>query len=344
MRIAVLYNLDENLDHGDAVDALAVQAVRDCAQAVADACREGGREATLVPAVRDPAELLARLRDERADVVFNLVEALDGDARLEAAAAWVLELAGLPYTGSPPRAMTLALEKPLARAVLAAHGVPVPGGATLVTGGEPLPAALHYPVIVKPAASDASHGITLESVVDSADAARARARWLRATYGQAAVVEEFIAGRELNVSILGEGASAEALPLFEIDFDEDYPAGEPQLVTYISKWGPEDHPEFKGSWSVPAGPLAPELAERVRATALAAYRALGLRDYGRVDIRLHPERGPFVVDVNPNPDISPCAGLNLAAGEAGLTHAQLIERVVRAALERSHAHAPAARR
>lgn len=344
MRIAVLYNPDENLDHGDEADALAVQAVRDCAQAVADACRENGWDATLVSACRDPAALIDRLRAERPDVVFNLVEALDGDARLEAAAAWVLELAGLPYTGSPPRAMTLALEKPVTRAVLAAHGVPVPRGATLVTGDEPALDDLAYPVIVKPAASDASHGIGIDSVVDEPEAARARARWLRATYDQAAVVEEFIDGRELNVSILGEGASATVLPLFEIDFDEDYPAGKPRLVTYISKWGPEDHPEFQGSWSVPVKELAPEVAERVRATALAAYRAIGLQDYGRVDIRLHPERGPFVVDVNPNPDLSPCAGLNLAADEAGLTYAQLIGRVVRAALERSHAHALAARR
>lgn len=338
MRIAVLYNADDNLERAAPADALAVQAVRDCARAVADACRENGWTALELAAPRDPVELVGRLRDARVDVVFNLVEALDGDARLEAAVAWLLELAGLPYTGSPPRAMTLALEKPLARAVLAAQGVPVPAGVTLTRGDEPLD-GLVYPVIVKPAAADASHGIALESVVASEAEARARAAWLRETYEQAAVVEEFIDGRELNVSVLGEGDGAEPLPLFEIDFDEDYPAGAPRLVTFISKWGPEDHPEFNGSWSVPARELPPGAAERVRATALAAYRALGLRDYGRVDIRLHPERGPFVVDVNPNPDISPCAGLNLAADEAGLSHAQLIGRVVRAALERSHAHA-----
>ncbi|MCW8140473.1 MAG: hypothetical protein KIT58_16365 [Planctomycetota bacterium] len=137
MRIAVLYNADDNLERAAPADALAVQAVRDCARAVADACRENGWTALELAAPRDPVELVGRLRDARVDVVFNLVEALDGDARLEAAVAWLLELAGLPYTGSPPRAMTLALEKPLARAVLAAQGVPVPAGVTLTRGDEP---------------------------------------------------------------------------------------------------------------------------------------------------------------------------------------------------------------
>lgn len=342
LRIGVLFNDDDNLEHGDPTDALAVQAVRECARAAAAACRENGWDAVEIPAPRDPLELIARLRDERVDVVFNLVEAVDGDASLEPAVASLLELAGIPYTGSPPRAMTLALEKPITRAVLAALGVPVPAGVTLVRGDESL-AGLRYPVIVKPAASDASHGISLESVVDDEAAARARAAFIRATYGQAAVVEEFIEGRELNVSILGEGEGAEPLPLFEIDFDEDYPTGKPRVVTYVSKWGPEDHPEYQGSWSVPVKDLSPAMAEQVRATALAAFRAIGLRDYGRVDLRLHPERGPFVVDVNPNPDISPCAGLNHAADEGGLTHAQLIGRVVQSALERrKHAHAVAA--
>lgn len=343
LRIGVLYNDDENLQQGDATDQVAVQAVQECARAVAASCRENGWEALLIAAPRDPAELVTRLREERVDVVFNLVEAVGGDARLEAANAYVLELAELPFTGSPPRAMTLALEKPITRAVLAARGVPVPAGAWLERGDEPL-GALRYPVIVKPAASDASHGITLDSVVTSEAAVRARARVLRETYGQAAVVEEFVEGRELNVSIVGEGDGAQALPLFEIDFDEDYPKDKPRVVTYVSKWGPEDHPEYQGSWSVPVKELAPDVADWVRATALAAYRTIGLRDYGRVDIRLHPERGPFVVDVNPNPDISPCAGLNLAAGEAGMTHAQLVGRIVRSALERRHAHATAASR
>lgn len=344
LRIGVLFNEDENLEHGDPADQVAVQAVRDCARAVAESCRENGWDALTLAAPRDPVELVQQLRDERVDLVFNLVEAVGGDARLEAANAFLLELAGLPFTGSPARAMTLSLEKPVTRAVLTSRGVPVPAGAWLEHGDEPL-GALAYPVIVKPAASDASHGISLESVVDSEPAARARARFLRETYGQAAVVEEFIAGRELNVSIVGEGEAAQTLPLFEIDFDEDYPRDKPRVVTYVSKWGPEDHPEYQGSWSVPARELPPNIAEWVRATALAAYRTIGLRDYGRVDLRLHPERGPFVVDVNPNPDISPCAGLNLAAGEAGLTHAQLIGRIVRSALERRpRAHAAAASR
>lgn len=342
LRVGVLFNDDRALAVGEAQDAAAVAAVADCAEAVVQACRENGWQAERIPATRDPRLLLARLEAARPDVVFNLMEGLDGDPHLEPAAAWLLELTGLPYTGSPPRAMQLALEKPVTRAVLAAAGVPVPAGRVLARGDEPLD-DLHLPVIVKPSAEDASHGITLDSVVHTVAAARARAAYVRDAYRQPALVEEFVAGREFNVSVLGAGDACEALPLAEIDFTADWPAGSPQLVTYVSKWGPEEAPEYRGSRTIPARALPPGLAERIRATAIAAYRAIGLRDYGRVDLRVHPERGPFVIDVNPNPDISPCAGLNIAADLAGLTYAQLVARVVTSALERAHAH-PAPRR
>jgi D-alanine-D-alanine ligase len=341
LRVGILFNDDRNLAQGSADDAVAVESVASCADAVAEACRENGWEATRIACPRDPRALLERLADGQVDVVFNLVEALDGDARLEAALGWVLELARVPFTGAPPRAMQLALEKPVTRAVLTAAGVAVPKGRTLERGDEPLD-GLTFPLIVKPAASDASHGIALESVCRTAAEVRARARHVRETYHQASVVEEYIDGRELNVSILGGEDACEVLPLAEIEFTAEYPAGKPRMVSYIAKWGTDADPEFKGSRTVPARELAGDLGDRVRSTALAAYRTIGLRDYGRVDIRLHPTLGPLVIDVNPNPDISPCAGLNIAADLAGLTYAQLIRRVVTAALSRAAA-TPSAR-
>lgn len=341
LRVGVLFNDDRNLEQGEAADAVAVAAVADCADAVVGACRDNGWEAVRVACPRDPRALAERLAAARVDVVFNLVEGLDGDPRLEAALAWVLELLRVPYTGAPPRAMQLALEKPVARAVLAAAGVGVPRGRLLDRGDEPLE-GLTYPVIVKPAAEDASHGIALESVCATEAAARARAAYLRRTYDQAAVVEEFIDGRELNVSILGDGDGCVVLPLAEVSFTAEYPADRPRIVSYVAKWGPETDPEFKGTRTGLARDLPDDVAERVRRTALAAYRAIGLRDYGRVDLRLHPTLGPLVIDVNPNPDISPCAGLNIAADLAGLTYPQLVRRVVTGALRR--APAPAARR
>jgi len=333
VRVLVLYNDDAGLLGDASLDTAAVRDVLDAAHGVAAACRKNGWEVTSVAAPRAPGELLCALSASRPDVVFNLVEALGGDARLEAGLAWLLELAGLPYTGSPPLTLSLALHKPLAKAVLRDHGVPVAEGVLFEHGDEPLPTCAP-PWIVKPSREDASHGISTESVVRTEAAARARARHVIEVYRQSALVEEFVEGREFNVAVLGEGDAARTLPLAEIDFSR-FPAGLPRLVTYAAKWV-DGSPEDMGSVPVQPSGLEPTLAACLESTALAAYRALGLRDYGRVDLRLHPERGPFVLEVNANPDITPGEGLARAAGRSGITYDQLIAGIVYAARARAN--------
>ena len=334
LRLAVLHNADAGLAAGVAADALAVRGVDEAVDGVLQACRVLGHDAVRVPAHEDPRALLDALAAIGADLVVNLVESLRGEARLEAAVAALLELAGLPYTGSPPLALGLALDKPLAKAVLQGNGVPVPRGSVVSHGGEDL-SALRPPLIVKPSREDASHGIATDSVVHDAAAAHARAAWVRTTYRQPALVEEFVAGREFNVSILGDGDEAQVLPLAEIDFT-GFPPGLPPLVTYEAKWVP-DSPQYAGTPAVAARDVAPDTAAAIAATALAAHRVLGVRDYGRVDLRLDAQRGPLVLEVNPNPDLSPGAGLSRAAARAGIDHARLIERIVTAALARARA-------
>jgi D-alanine-D-alanine ligase len=337
MRVAVLSNPDQGLAHGEAIDRIAVQGGDEAARAVAAACRENGWQVVRVAVTKDPAGVIADLGILRPDVVFHLVEAVAGDARLEAASASLLEWVGVPYTGSSPRTLALALEKPLARAQLAAHGVPVPRGVVLELGDEPL-RGLRWPCIVKPAREDASHGISAESVVADEGACRARAMYLRERYAQPALVEEFVDGPEFNVSFLGSGERAEALPLSRIDFS-GFPPGRPPLVTYEAKWVPESA-DYRGTLPSFPDDLDPSLAERVRSVAIAAYRALGVRDYGRVDLRVHREAGPLVLDVNPNPDPSPDAGLARAAAKAGMTYARLVRRIVEDALARAPSPPP----
>jgi D-alanine-D-alanine ligase len=375
LRVAILYNDDQGLAHGEAKDALATQGVLHEAQAVAQACRDNRWEPVAFAVPADPRVLLSALAEARADVVFNLAEAVGGEARLEAAVAWLLEWARIPYTGSGPLALSLALDKPLAKALLASRGVPVARGCVIERTDEPLADAagpLRPPLIVKPAREDASHGIGLDSVVHGEREARARARYILERYRQPALVEEFAGGREFNVSIVGEGTAAVVLPLGEIDFSA-FPAGRPPLVTYEAKWV-EDSPEYRGTPSVAARPMASALEAQVRGVALAAYGALGLRDYGRVDLRLRPaavsmvaegagaenagaeeaggegvgapplrrapsemagDGSPVVLEVNPNPDISPDAGLARAALRAGGTYVQLIARIVEGCLARA---------
>lgn len=330
-RVAVLYNDDRRLAHGEEVDAIAVASVVACAEAIATAVRGNGWEATLVPAARDPGRLVENVRAAGADVVFNLVESIEGEARLEAAVAAVLELAGVSYTGSTPLALALGLEKAHARAVLRAHGVAVAAGALLTRGDEPLPGA-PFPWIVKPSREDASHGITRDSVVTNAAAARACAREIIARYAEPALVEQFLPGREFNLAILGEGDKAEMLAPAEIDFSR-LPEGHPPLVTYEAKWVATSA-AYRGTPSIPARTLTAELRTALGAAALAAYRAIGLRDYGRVDVRLDADGRPVVLEVNPNPDLSPDAGFARAARNTGISYEQLIARIVRAAAAR----------
>jgi D-alanine-D-alanine ligase len=322
MRVAVLFNDDGALAHGEEKDALAVAAVTACADSVARALRGRGHDVVAIAAPEEPGELLAALRAARPDAVFNLVESLRGDATLEASVVALLELSAIPFTGNGALACALSLRKPLAKALLAASGVPVAPGCVLETGEEPLPdpraadPALRcpFPWIVKPAREDASHGISKESVVSDAAAARARARFVIERYRQPALVERFVEGRELNVGMIGPADAPELLPVAEIDFTA-FPAGRPRLVTYESKWV-EGSDDWNGT-PVKDAELAPPLAARIAAVARAAWRALGLRSYGRVDLRLHESEGPFVLEVNPNPDVSPDAGFARAWGRRG---------------------------
>jgi len=331
MRVVVLFNNDGNLSHGSDKDRLAVEGVIACANAIAAACQELGLTASTLAAARDPGTLIASLRATACDLVFNLVESIDGEARLEAAIASVLELARLPYTGSTPQAMTLGLNKPVTKAVLREAGVAVARGALLARADEPLFAA-PFPWIVKPSREDASHGISVESLVDSEAAARRQAGHVIATYAQPAMIEEFLPGREFNISVLGEGASARVLSPAEIDFS-GLPQGHPPLITYEAKWD-EQSAVCRGTPSVAARGLTPQLGRALEETALAAYRIIGLRDYGRIDMRLDGAGRPVVLEVNPNPDLSPDAGLAKAAARSGLTYVQLVGEVIGAARRR----------
>ncbi len=331
-RIALLTSDDATLAHGDPADAPAVAAVHAVARCIEQACLELGWNVTPVCVTRDPQRLLADLERARPDAAFHLAESVGGDARMEAAVAVLLDWIGLPYTGSPPQALMHALDKPVARALLAAHGIPVARGVVLTQGDEPL-LGLAKPWIVKPAREDASHGIHLESVVWDEAAARRRARAVIEQYRQPALVEEFAEGRELSVCLLGPAHAPTPLPIFEIDYS-GFPAGRPKLVTYAAKWHPESD-EYRGTPLIPARDLEPALARRLVETACAAYRALALRGYGRVDLRLTGEGGMIVVEVNPNPDLAPDHEIALAAARAGLSYASLIEWLVDQALGKS---------
>lgn len=309
-------------------EATAIAEVVQTAEAIADALRRRGHDARLLP-LEDHAA--AQIRASHADVIFNLAESFRGSSALEPAIAWLYEVERKAYTGAHASALERCLNKSVTRALLREAGVAVPEGRTIRSADEPLH-ALPYPLFLKPAQEDASHGIDLGSVVHDEAAARARVASLLARFGGAVIAEAWIDGRELNVSILDDGTTLQVLPPAEIDFSA-FPAGAPRVLTYAAKWD-ESSDEYRGSPSV-AATLDDALRARVEATALAAFRALGLRGYGRVDLRVDAAGNPFVIDVNPNPALAPDAGLALAAGRAGVAYEALVERIAGEAFARA---------
>jgi D-alanine-D-alanine ligase len=247
----------------------------------------------------------------------------------------LLDLARIPYTGSGPFALTLALHKHTAKDILRSRGVPTPGAVVFHTPAAPAaPLALRYPLIVKPTREDASVGIASASVVHDAAALEERVRHVLARYQQPVLVEEFVEGREIYVSLLERlDGPPQILPFFEIDFSE-LPADRPRIVSFEGKWV-ESSPEYIGTKPVRCAGLSPEVASRVATVARAAFEALELRDYGRIDIRLAADGTPYVIDVNPNCDLSDLAGgFSRAAKAAGLSYDTLIARLLELALAR----------
>jgi len=339
--VGILASQDRTLAHGEARDRLAVEASGVEVGAVEAACRARGWRTARIAASSDPRRTRAALERYKPDVVFHLAESVGGDARVESLLAGLLDGLGLPYTGSGPKALWAGLHKPIAREKLAAAGVLVPEGFVLENAKSPLPRAFRRKLkarwIVKPSREDASHGISIESVVTGERAVRERAAFVVRTYAQPALVEEFVEGREFNVSILEEASGPRVLPLSEIDFGL-FPKGAPRLVTFASKWM-ESTAEYRGTPSIAARRTAPGLARAIRDSAKAAWKAIGLRGYGRVDLRIAEDGAPRVLDVNPNPDVSPGAGLAKAAERDGLSHADLIARIVETALRRARGRA-----
>ncbi len=276
-----------------------------------------------------PSEILAAVRDHRPSVVFNLCEALGGESRLEVHAAWLLERLGLPFTGSPYHALRHCLYKVEANHILARAGVRVPH--TLrVDHPDAIPSKVAFPVIVKPEREDGSTGIAFESVVHDLPRLRDQVARVVETLKQPAVVQRYIHGRELGVSLLGWPVPR-VLPPGEILFG-GLPQGHPHILTFSSKWDPESI-DWNGTASVPAV-LRPHELRKVAAIGRRAFEVLGLRDYGRVDVRLDERGEPFVIDVNPNCDLGDDGGFALAAGRAGLSYSGFIWEILRGALRR----------
>jgi D-alanine-D-alanine ligase len=280
---------------------------------------------------KDVSALVSGLDDQQPDVIFNLFEGTGDHGQTEAFVAGLLEWKGIPFTGSPFQTLCVARSKHLTKHLLRGAGLPTP--AFLVVDQLPIPeCTLEWPVIVKPATQDASVGLDQGSVVTSQERLVERVAWVLNNYGAPVLVEEFIRGRELNVALI-EAPDLRALPISEVLFVDEDPAFWP-IVTYDAKWKPGSRDYESTPPRYPAE-VSPRLTERLTALTRQAFRLLGCRDYVRCDFRVRPSGKPYFLEVNPNPDFSPTAGLAGGLESAGVTHAQFTVDLVWNALARN---------
>jgi D-alanine-D-alanine ligase len=308
-------------------DARDVAAVLDNARTVRAALRRSGHETSLIPVALGDVRWLSKV--QKADVVFNLCEGVNGIARYEDYAVAALDLTRVPYTGASSWTVTIAHRKHIANTILQAGGVPVPRFAVAHgAGGAGLAADLSFPVIVKPSGEDASVGIDAGAVCTTKKALRERLAKATNLWGDV-LIQEYVPGREVNVAFVG----TQELPISEVEI-RNMPQGAWPIVTYAAKW---DTGSAEDLATVPVCPAAlePDVAERVLQAARAAWRIVGEnKGYGRVDLRVTAEGDPYVLEVNPNPDISADAGLARMAAAHGWNYEMLIQKTVEEALVR----------
>jgi D-alanine-D-alanine ligase len=338
-RIVVLYNTDYDAEQAANANLPDATSVRGSAKAIASALIESGYtvELTGVHGV-EVYDVLAKLAADKPDLLFNLCESMDGEPRNEPTFAGLLDLFKIPYTGADLLALASCLYKQRTKDILIAHGVPTPPYRFLRNDADladPALEQLDYPWFVKLAHEDASLGITEANVVANAAALRSRARELMRDHKQAVIAERYIEGREINVTLMGSGETVEVLPLHEIDFAA-MPSDRPRIVSYAAKWD-ENHVDYAGTKPVPLRGVDAKVIAEIERVARAAWIAVELRDYGRVDLRVDASGVPWVIDVNPNPDISPDAGCARAAAAAGMTYPQMVARIAELALARLRA-------
>ncbi|MBY0527133.1 MAG: ATP-grasp domain-containing protein [Gemmataceae bacterium] len=327
-RVLILYNEPVlPLSHPD---ALSEHAILETVDVVHQELNDAGFDVARLGASDDPGVLLAGIREQRPDVVFNLFEGTGDRNDTEAHVAGLLEWLGMPFTGCPAQTLCLARDKPLAKHLFRGAGLPTAD--FFVVDALPMPERrLEWPVIVKPATQDASVGLDHGSVVSDPQHLQQRVEHLLRTYGPPVLVEEFIPGRELSVGLI-EAPELRPLPVSEVLFIDRAP-GTWAIVTYDAKWNTES-PDYLSTPPRCPADVSEELTDRLNDLAMQAFRLLGGRGFARVDFRVRADGRPYILEVNPNPDFSPAAGFANGLRAAGLNHADFTVSLVQAALIR----------
>ncbi len=295
---------------------------------VASDLRSLGHEVARGGINKNPTRFLSEFIAFKPDVIFNLCEDVNGDARKEKSAAALYELLGVPFTGNGVLPLAVCLDKAMTKRVLRTANIPTPPFAVLTPRNAPK-LSFALPAMVKPVREDGSLGITARSVVRTRASLERRVRYVEKNFKQPALVEQYIPGREFQVALLGHRKPV-ILAVAELSY-EGMPKGLPRICTYAAKWK-EKSRYFKHTVPVVPAKVGRKLESELRRLAARVFDVFDMRGYARVDFRVQGA-APCVIDVNPNPDISSDAGYARAARHAGLDYAHLMDRLVRLAMK-----------
>jgi len=328
MRIALVYNEPQKSRHEAVGEYNAVLAVLEAVDAVHQALLKLDFDVTLVSLVPPLEQAEKELRDLDTDLVFNLFEGFCDYPETEAVVPEILSELGIPFTGCPRPVLRLALDKAKTKLILKAAGIKTPDF-QLLNSETMSTFRLGYPCIVKPCCDDASNGLSAESVVNDFSSLQRQVSVICGSYGGNALVAEFLPGREFNATVMGN-SELTVLPVSEIVYS--LPPGIPEILTFDAKWE-DDSLYFEGTKPVCPAEIEAEEQQHIAEIITTVYRLLGCRGYARVDMRLDHEGQLNVIEVNPNPDISPGTGAARQAEAAGMTYTQFIEKIVQLALD-----------
>jgi len=327
-KIVIIYNQPVQKSYTNTAEAKSVKAITESAEAVRSALADLGYPVELISLAPPLASVADKLRKLQANVVFNLFEGFDDWPESESAVADILSETGLQYTGCTGQTLSLALDKIRSKVLMEAAQINTPKYQVL----DPKILScfnLSYPCIVKPLAQDASLGISEDSVVSNNTALEIKVTEISNRFGGKAMVEEYVEGREFNITILGNKELTK-LPISEIEYT--LPPNVPRILTLSAKWDPESI-YFQNTNPVCPARIDNKLNALIEDTATKLFCVFNCIGYARVDFRLDTEGRLNALELNPNPDISPNSGAALQARIAGMTYSQFIEKILLLALE-----------
>jgi D-alanine-D-alanine ligase len=336
MKIAVLFGQFEDYEEQPGADREATKPKRKRrkkktdVEAITESLRELGHEATTF-SIDGRRQTLARLARADFDLCFNLIESYNGDDTMEMHFAAYLDLIGKRYTGAGPQGSYLAMDKSIAKTIIRDHGLFTPYSMVMDKGRVGHAQDIRFPVIVKPATEDASKGIDAAAVVSSIKDLFERISYIHDEFESPALIEEYIEGREIYAAVLGNDPP-EALPLIELDLSK-LPKGTPKIASFDVKFD-ESTEAYKKTSSAPARDLDDDVVSEIQRVAVTAFRALHLRDYARIDLRLGTNGRIYLIEANPNPWLSPIAEFAMAAKESGRSYTEMIDAIVKGGVGR----------